>query len=89
MNKKPNISKQAFWDIKFEDINFVEHANWLILRVCLYGSDNDLKELTKYYGTNKVKSIVDIRMIELNNFTKSSVFIDREIKRLQGIISKI
>jgi hypothetical protein len=54
------ISKQAFWDVHFEDIAGQEHeyAEWIIKRVAKYGMFEDMVGIWFYYGEEKVRQVV-------------------------------
>jgi hypothetical protein len=61
---RPNISKTAFWDVNFEDIDFEKNARDVIGRVLMNGKLEDWKTLNEYYGIEKIKSeIVQIRYL--------------------------
>jgi hypothetical protein len=68
MITKPNISKQAFWDVNFEDIDFAKNARDVMNRVLMNGVLNDWKELNKYYGIERIKEEV-IKMRYLSDIT--------------------
>jgi hypothetical protein len=51
--EKPNLSKQAFWDVDFDSLDYQKEANWIIERVFEWGKLSDLKILIRYYGNKK------------------------------------
>ena len=53
--KRPEISKRAFWDIDYNSIDWDKNCRYLIVRVIEKGKLNDLFELIKYYGKEKIK----------------------------------
>ncbi len=55
-NKRPNISKRAFWDIDYEAIDWNSNSQYLIIRVIERGKLQDIINLLKYYGKEKVKN---------------------------------
>ena len=52
---KPNISKVAFWDVNFDEIDFEKNAIFVIDKVFNFGSFNDQLEVIRYYGSDKIK----------------------------------
>ncbi len=51
----PNISKRAFWDIDSSTIDWDNNSQYLIIKVIERGKLQDLFELIKYYGKEKIK----------------------------------
>jgi len=51
---KPSISKKAFWDVKFEEIDFEKHSLFVMEKVFNYGSWNDQLEIMRYYGLKRI-----------------------------------
>lgn len=61
---KPNISKVAFWDVNFDEIDFEKNARDIIGRVLMNGKLSDWVEIQRYYETNKIKEeIVQMRFL--------------------------
>ncbi len=62
---KPDINKALFWDIDYDNINYKEHARFVIERVLTRGNFNDWQELKRYYGLGKIKEeVVNIRYLD-------------------------
>ncbi len=53
--KKPQLSKQAFWDVDFDKIDYKKHARFVIEKVIDRGTLNDFIEIRKFYGDQKIK----------------------------------
>jgi len=51
------ISKGLFWDIKFKDLSYKKHADFIIKRVLQYGNEKDYKIIKGRYGTKKIKKV--------------------------------
>ena len=45
--EKPNLSKQAFWDVDFDNLDYQNKSNFIIGRVFEYGTLMDLKEILR------------------------------------------
>lgn len=54
MKAKPNISKKAFWDVNFEDIDFEKNQVFIIDKVFNYGGFQDQLEVIRFYGKEKI-----------------------------------
>ena len=63
---RPNISKTAFWDVNFEEIDFEKNHVFVVDKVFNYGKFNDLSELIRYYGVENIKKA----MIQVPYFRK-------------------
>lgn len=53
---KLTISQRAFWDINFEKLMLQQknYQDYIIKKVFLYGTFNDLVNVIKFYGKEKV-----------------------------------
>jgi len=51
------LDKTLFWDVKFKDLDYEKHANFIVGRVLNYGDESDYKEIKKEYGVRKIKRI--------------------------------
>ncbi len=52
---QPNVSKRAFWDIDFNTIDWEHNTQYLIIRVIERGKLQDIIELIKFYGKERIK----------------------------------
>jgi hypothetical protein len=52
---KPNISKIAFWDVNFDNIDFEENSLFVMDKVFNYGIWTDIIEVFRFYGLERVK----------------------------------
>ncbi len=62
--QKPELSKQAFWDVDMNSIDFDKHARYVIEKIIDRGSFDDFIAIRKFYGDKKIrKEIVDVSWI--------------------------
>jgi hypothetical protein len=52
---KPVLSKQAFWDVDMDKIDYERNARYVMEKVIDRGSFDDFISLRNYYGDNKIK----------------------------------
>lgn len=52
---KPILSKQAFWDVDMDKIDYDKNARYVIEKVLDRGSFDDFINLRRFYGDNKIK----------------------------------
>jgi hypothetical protein len=51
---KPQLSKQAFWDVNMDTIDYKKHAVYVVEKVIERGKAQDFRNLLSYYGFEKV-----------------------------------
>ncbi len=69
-DKKPDISRTAFWDVDFDKIDFDKKSAYVIGKVFNYGLASDIFSVLKYYSKNRVKKEI-ITVSDLSNRTIS------------------
>ena len=52
------LTKTAFWDIDFNTLNEVNHADFIIARVFQYGLTVDLKAVIAYYTPAQIQHAI-------------------------------
>lgn len=61
-NSSPNLSiirKALFWDTDYESIDWVNQYKAVIKRVYERGNKEEIKEINRFYGANKVKQVLN------------------------------
>jgi hypothetical protein len=56
--KSLSISKKAFWDIAFEELDFEKSSLYIMEKVFNYGTWNDQVEIMRYYGLPRIRKEV-------------------------------
>ena len=56
MQNKPILSKQAFWDVDMDKIDYQKHARHVIEKVIERGTWNDFLAIRHFYGDTIIKS---------------------------------
>jgi hypothetical protein len=51
---KPTLDKRIFWDIRFEELDYEKYANFIIERVFERGDVEDIRQVRRFYGEEKV-----------------------------------
>jgi hypothetical protein len=75
--EKPNLSKQAFWDVHFDKIDYQKNADFVITRIFEYGSLSDLRALLDFYGLERSKqAIINARFLKKNAINTASLIFD-------------
>jgi hypothetical protein len=52
---KPELDKRLFWDIRFDELDYEKYANFVIERVFERGDVNDIRQVRRFYGDEKVR----------------------------------
>lgn len=55
-NEIIHLSKQAFWDVDMDKMDYKKNADAIIVRVFDRGNWEDILEITAYYDRNKIIS---------------------------------
>jgi hypothetical protein len=58
MVKYPAISKKLFWDVRYDLIDYDDDKRLAIDRVFSLGTENDEKEIFRYYGEETIREVV-------------------------------
>ncbi len=75
--EKPNLSKQAFWDVDFESLDYDKEADWIIGRVFEWGKLSDLKSLITFYGNRKcADALQNAPFLRLNAISLGHLLLD-------------
>lgn len=51
---RPNLHRRLFWEFKYEEIDWQKEYAAIIERVIERGTEEEWKELIRFYGTEKV-----------------------------------
>ena len=51
---KPILAKRIFWDVDFDEIDYNEKYKFVIVRVFERGDIEDIRQVRRYYGDEKV-----------------------------------
>ncbi|MGN6803936.1 MAG: DUF6922 domain-containing protein [Ginsengibacter sp.] len=51
----PSISKKAFWDVSFENLDFQKSSLYIMEKVFNHGSWNDQVEIIRFYGLDRIR----------------------------------
>lgn len=53
--QKPAISQKAFWDVRFNDIDFEKNALYVMEKVFNYGTWKDQVAIMQFYSLQRIK----------------------------------
>src|SRR5690349_1872846 len=53
--KSPSISKKAFWDVNFEELDFDKSSLYIMEKIFNYGTWSDQVEIMRYYGLPRIR----------------------------------
>lgn len=69
LKNSQTLNKSLFWDVDPEKIDLNEHRRFIIERVINYGTLDNLKEILRIYGKQKIKKDV----FHLKNLSNKSM----------------
>ena len=55
--KLTDLSPQLFWDTRVEDVDWEDHAGFIVERVLEYGMMKDWKMIREVYGLERIKNL--------------------------------
>ena len=62
---KPILSNFLFWDCDKNKIDYKKRANFVLERVFSMGTENDVREVVRYYGIETIKhTVVKIKVLD-------------------------
>lgn len=86
---KPALSKQAFWDVDMDNIDYEKHARYVIEKVVDRGNFDDFRELRKFYGDERIKKeIVNAKWIGDKEIYFCCAIFDLEPKNFKCYLKK-
>ena len=66
---KPVLSNFLFWDCDKDKIDYEKRVNFILERVFGMGTENDVREVIRYYGVETIKN----EIIHIKTFDKKTV----------------
>jgi len=77
MNTAPHLTKEIFWDVDFDHLDFDKHARFVIGRVLMRGTLEDWFEIKRYYGPERIKKeATQLRYFDKKTLSFCSVYFD-------------
>lgn len=65
-----NLSKELFWDVDYNSLNFEQHARFIIERVVTRGMLSDLRQILDYYDHRRIAD----EATEIRSLDKKSLY---------------
>ena len=70
-------SKVLFWDVDVNTMSTSDHADFIIQRVCMYGTWDDWQILKKEYGLDKISNaLTTARYLDKKTLNYFSLILD-------------
>lgn len=75
------LRKQLFWDTDITNVDYQRHARYVIERIFMCGSIEDINSVLNYYGEEKVKEeLKQCRELDKKTLNFASVIFNIPIK---------
>lgn len=68
MNAKPNLDKRLFWDWRYDAIDWQATYLSVIARVIERGTDEEIEELMRFYGSAKINNALLNEIVYLPDY---------------------
>jgi len=73
------INRSLFWEASsIDSINWIKNANWVVQRAFEYGNRQEIEEIIRYYGREKVSDI-------LNKIPKGDIWKEKDRQKNRNI----
>jgi hypothetical protein len=83
------LKKQLFWDINFDTIHWDEKYRFVIVRVFERGDVDDIRQVRRYYGNDKVReALLETKYISQHRLYLAAAVIDEPIEKFRCYIPK-
>ncbi|MDP1727529.1 MAG: hypothetical protein Q8M15_12155 [Bacteroidota bacterium] len=56
--ENPRFNNRIFWDVNFEQIDYLAKAGFVIERVFNRGDVEDIRQCRRFYGDEKIKEVL-------------------------------
>jgi hypothetical protein len=74
---RPVFRKELFWDVDYDNIDFEDHARFVIGRVVMRGNLDDWNTLKEFYGLEKIRTeVVNIRYLDKRTLSYLSAILN-------------
>jgi hypothetical protein len=87
--KQMNLDKKIFWDVDFGQLDYVQHADWIIVRVFERGDVDDIRQVRRHYGDEVVKkALLNARSFRKARLHLAAAVIDEPIEKFRCYIEQ-
>jgi hypothetical protein len=84
MKQLHQFDKRIFWDVKFDNLDYDKKATFVIERVFERGDVPDIRSARRYYGDEKIKSVLTkAKWLPLNVIYLASAIFSNELTDYQ------
>jgi len=81
---KTELTRSLFWDVEYDNLDFVKHAPFIVECVLNRGSVEDFKAILQFYGREELKDIaVQIRYLDKKTLQFCSSFFNVPIQNFR------
>ncbi|MBD1367173.1 hypothetical protein IDJ77_25400 [Mucilaginibacter sp. ZT4R22] len=78
---KPILSKQAFWDVDMDKIDYEKNARYVMERVLNNGTEKDFRALVNFYGHERWRTeIVNSKVLDARDANFCCTIFNIDIK---------
>lgn len=78
---KPILSKQAFWDVDMDKIDYRKNASYVIAKVFDRGTLDDIISVLNFYNEEKIKvALLNIRYLSNDAMSFARVLFDLKLE---------
>jgi hypothetical protein len=80
IKSSPQFDKRIFWDVNFDTLNYKRKAFFVIERIFERGDVQDIRSARRYYGDEKIKSVLtNAKWLPLNTIYLAAAIFGNEL----------
>jgi hypothetical protein len=84
-NALHNLKKETFWDVDFNNFELNKDKYFIIPRVLMRGSDDEIWFVLKYYSHKTLKNVlVNTRFLEKRTLNFCANFLEISVKQFRA-----
>ena len=81
------LRRQLFWDVNYDTINWDEKYRFVIVRAFERGDIDDIRQVRRYYGDEKVReALLETKYISQNRIHLTAAVINEPIEKFRCYI---
>jgi len=78
------FSKELFWDLNIENLDFQMHKSQIIPRVFMKGKIDDILQVLRYYDKNEVKNVLlNTRYLDKKTLALAAVYFSTDKEKFR------
>jgi hypothetical protein len=75
-----NLDRKLFWDVDYDKLDWEKYASWVIVRVFERGDVDDIRQVRRHYGDEKIKTaLTNTKWLPLRTIYLACAILDNNL----------